>query len=134
MQYGFIVNWRIALTMVNTGKLIDDENGALSKKCELNDVQPKRWRGGESEETAASALILGLWQVRLKLCNHLPFFFIICIMVMILLLPPPSSTSSSSYFLLTILTFLHLNIKSISTNIFIIIMITIPDLFLSKWA
>ena len=116
MQYGFIVNWRIALTMVNTGKLIDDENGALSKKCELNDVQPKRWRGGESEETTASALILGLWQVRLKLCNHLPFFFIICIMVMILQLPPPSSSSSSSYFLLTILTFLHLSIKSISTN------------------
>ena len=105
VQYGFIVNWRIALTMVNTGKLIDDENGALSKKCELNDVQPKRWRGGESEETTASALILGLWQVRLKLCNHLPFFFIICIMVMILLLPPPSSSSSSSYFLLTFLTF-----------------------------
>ena len=74
----------IPITMVNTGKWIDDENGALSKKCELNDVQPKRWRGGESEETTASALILGLWQVRLKLCNHLPFFFIICIMVMIL--------------------------------------------------
>ena len=74
MQYVFNVKWRIALTMVNTGKWIDDENGAISKKCQLNDVQPKRWRGGESEETIASALILGLWQGRLIMTS----FAIIC--------------------------------------------------------